>query len=246
MLLKGKRVLITGAGRGIGRQSAVVMAKEGAVVAGVGRSAGNLQDTATLVKKAGGQMHIAQLDVTSYEDAARVLPELAERMGGLDILVNCAGIFEEAAFTEMTPAQWQRTVDYDLTSVFNVTRIALPYIIAAKGSVINIGSQDAFYGCPGYSHYAACKAAIVGLTRSLARELGTQGVRVNCVAPGITDTDMTRDRIEAGRQDYLDKLPVGRIGQPEDIANAVAFLASEKSGFITGQVVHCNGGMYLG
>lgn len=246
VLLKEKKVLITGAGRGIGRQTAIVMAKEGAVVAGVGRSVRNLEGTAALVEKDGSRMRIAQLDVTSYEDAARVVPELAEKMGGLDVLVNCAAIFEEVPFTEMTPEQWQRTVSNDLTSVFNMTRIALAYIIEAKGTVINIGSQDAFYGCPGYSHYAACKAAVVGLTRSLARELGPQGVRVNCVAPGITETDMTRERIETGRQAYLDKLPVGRIGEPEDIANAVAFLASEKSSYITGQVIHCNGGMYLG
>lgn len=246
MLLSGKKVLITGAGRGIGRQAAILMAQEGAVVTGVGRSAKNLEDTTALVKKAGGHIHIASLDITSYRDVANVLPKLAEHMGGLDVLVNCAGIFEEAGFTEMTPEQWQRTVAHNLTSVFNVTRIALPYLLAAKGTVINLSSQDAFFGCPGYSHYAACKAAVVGLTRSLARELGPKGVRVNCIAPGIIDTEMTRERIETGRQAYLDKLPIGRIGEPEDIANAVVFLASEKSGFMTGQVLHCNGGMYLG
>lgn len=246
MLLKDKKVLVSGAGRGIGRQIAIAMAGEGATVMGVARGIKNLEDTAALVRKNGGQMQIARLDVSNYHDVSIVVPELAEKAGGLDILVNCAGIFEEAAFVDMTPEQWQRTVDIDLTSVFNMTRTALPYIIKAKGNVINIGSQDAFYGCPGFSHYAACKAAVVGLTRSLARELGPQGVRLNCVAPGITETEMTKDRIATGRQGYLDKLPVGRIGKPEDIANAVVFLASEKAAFITGQVIHCNGGMYLG
>lgn len=246
MLLKDKKVLVTGAGRGIGRQIAILMVEEGAAVVGVGLSVKNLENTAALVAKNGGHMEIATLDVSQYGDVSKVVPELAEKLGGIDVLVNCAGIFEEAPFEHMTPEQWQRTVDIDLTSVFNMTRVALPYIIEAKGTVINIGSQDAFYGCPGFSHYAACKAAVVGLTRSLARELGPKGVRINCVAPGITATDMTRDRIETGLQEYLDKLPIGRIGEPEDIANAVVFLASEKSSFITGQVIHCNGGMYLG
>ena len=107
-------------------------------------------------------------------------------------------------------------------------------------------SQDAFYGCPGYSHYSACKAAVVGLTRTLARELGPQGVRLNCVAPGITQTEMTMERIAAGREGYLEKLPVGHIGQPEEIAAAIVFLASQKASYITGQVLHVNGGMYLG
>lgn len=246
MLLKDKKVLVTGAGRGIGRQTAIIMASEGAIVMGIGRNIGYLEDTATIVQDNGGKMYVASADIANYQAVSKVVPELVEQAGGLDVLVNCAGIFEEVPFVDMTPEQWQRTVDVDLTSVFNMTRVSLPYIIEAKGTVINIGSQDAFYGCPGFSHYAACKAAVVGLTRSLARELGPSGVRVNCVAPGITDTDMTKDRIRTGRQGYLDKLPVGRIGEPEDIANSVVFLASEKSSFITGQVIHCNGGMYLG
>lgn len=246
MLLENKKVLITGAGRGIGRQIAISMAEEGAVILNTGRSEGNLLKTAAMVEAVGGKVYTQAMDIACYEDVERVIPALVAQAGGMDILVNCAGIFEEAYFAEMTPAQWKKTVDIDLNGVYNVTHVALPYLRKTKGNIVNIASQDAFYGCPGYSHYSACKAAVVGLTRTLARELGAEGMRVNCVAPGITETEMTKDRIVTGLQGYLEKLPVGRIGQPEDIANAVIFLASEKAGFITGQVIHSNGGMYLG
>lgn len=246
MLLKEKKVLITGAGRGIGRQIAITMAEEGAVVLASGHSEKNLQETAEKIKKANGVVYCKAFDIASYEESKAAVEELAKTVGGLDIVVNCAGIFKEAFFVDMTPEQWHETITTDLTSLYNVTHPAIPYIIEAKGSVINIGSQDAFYGCPGYSHYSAAKAGLVGLTRTLARELGPKGVRVNCVAPGITETEMTKDRIATGRQGYLEKLPVGRIGVPEDIANAVVFLASEKASYITGQIIHCNGGMYLG
>lgn len=246
MLLKDKKVLITGAGRGIGRQAALEMAKEGAVIMGTGRTLEPLNQMKALVKKTGGQAHIAAMDIADYEGSKRVIDSLAEKVGGIDILVNCAAIFEEAFFVDMTPQQWERTVSIDLTGVYNVTHAAIPYIIDSRGSVVSVVSQDAFYGCPGYSHYSACKAAVVGLTRSLARELGPKGVRLNCVAPGITETEMTRNRIATGRQGYLEKLPVGHIGQPEEIASAILFLASEKASYITGQVMHVNGGMYLG
>ncbi|MBQ4649769.1 MAG: 3-oxoacyl-ACP reductase FabG [Firmicutes bacterium] len=246
MLLKDKKVLLTGAGRGIGRQIAIEMAKEGAIVIGVGRGIDKLNETAELVKKAGGQMYTASMDIADYEEARKVIVEMAEKTGGIDVLVNCAAIFKEAYFVDMTPDKWHETMSIDLTGVYNVTHISIPYIIKAKGNVVNVVSQDAYYGCPGYSHYSAAKAGVIGFTRTLARELGSEGVRINCVAPGITETEMTKDRIEEGLQGYLDKLPIGRIGQPVDIANAVIFMASDKAGFITGQVLHCNGGMYLG
>lgn len=246
MLLKDKKVLITGAGRGIGRQTAISMAEEGAVILGAGRTEEPLADMAKEIRRSGGRVFIRTMDIADDEEVRQVVEALAEEAGGIDVLVNCAGIFKEAFFLDMTPKQWKETVDVDLTGVYNVTHAAISHIIEAKGSIVNIVSQDAFYGCPGYSHYSACKAAVVGLSRTLARELGPLGVRVNCVAPGITETDMTRDRIDKGLQEYLEKLPVGRIGQPQDIADAVIFLASEKAGFITGQVIHSNGGMYLG
>ena len=246
MLLKDKKVLITGAGRGIGRQIAITMAEEGAVVLAAAHSEKNLRETASKIEAAGGSVYYKAFDIADYDASKAAVEELAAKAGGLDVVVNCAGIFKEAFFVDMTPEQWKETITTDLTSLYNVTHPAISYIIEAKGSVINIGSQDAFYGCPGYSHYSAAKAGLVGLTRTLARELGPNGVRVNCVAPGITETEMTKERIETGRQGYLEKLPVGRIGLPEDIANAVVFLASEKAGYITGQVIHCNGCMYLG
>lgn len=246
MLLKGKRILITGAERGIGRQIALKAAEEGADILGVGVLDEDLAETARQVRELGRQAYTAHLDITNYDEACAVVDKLAEDAGGIDALVNNAGIFQEAFFVSMTPQQWHKTVSVDFDGVYNVTHAAIQYIIRSRGSVVSIASQDAFYGCPGYSHYAACKAAIVGLSRTLARELGPKGVRVNCVAPGITETDMTRDRIQRDLDAYLEKLPVGRVGRPEDIANAVIFLASEMAGNITGQVIHCNGGMYLG
>lgn len=246
MLLENKKVLITGAGRGIGRQTAIDMAKEGAVILGTGRTQEPLDEMAKQVLEVGGQAYTATMDIADYEMCGQVIHSLAEKAGGIDILVHCAAVFEEAFFVDMTPEQWQRTISIDLNGVYNVIHTAIPFIIEARGSVVSVVSQDAFYGCPGYSHYGACKAAVVGLTRTLARELGPEGVRLNCVAPGITETEMTRDRIAAGKDGYLEKLPVGHIGQPGEIASAIVFLSSEKASYITGQVIHANGGMYLG
>ncbi len=246
MILKDKKVLITGAGRGIGRQTAIDMAKEGAVILGTGRTLEPLKEMEEQIKVLGGRTFIKTMDIANYEETKRGVDALAEMADGIDILINCAGIFEEAFFMEMTPEQWRRTMAIDLDGVYYVTHSTIPYIIEAKGSVVSVVSQDVFYGCPGYSHYSAAKAAVVGLTRTLARELGPKGVRLNCVAPGITETEMTRDRIENGRQVYLEKLPIGHIGQPGEISSTIIFLASEKASYITGQVLHPNGGMYLG
>ena len=246
MLFKNKKVLITGAGRGIGRQTALDMAKEGAIILGAGLTAEPLAAMAKEVQAIGGTVYTHTVDIADYDESKQAVKYLATEAGGIDILINCAGIFEEAFFVDMTPQQWRRTISVDLDGVYNITHAAISYIIEAKGAVVNVVSQDAFYGCPGYSHYSACKAAIVGLTRTLARELGPKGVRLNCVAPGITETEMTIDRTRKGRDAYLEKLPVGHIGQPKEISSAIVFLASEKATYITGQVIHPNGGMYLG
>ena len=146
----------------------------------------------------------------------------------------------------MTPEQWQQTVDINLTGMFNVTRALAPVMAEnGSGSIISIASVDAFQGCRNYSHYAMTKAGVVGLSRTLAQELGPKGIRVNAIAPGIMLTEMTRDRVEANKDAYLARVPIGRIGVPEDIANAALFLASEMSSYITGQVIHVNGGMYF-
>ncbi len=245
MLLKGKKVLVTGGERGIGRKIALTAAEEGADVIVTGILEAEMAETTKMVQALGVKAYMAKMDITNYEEAEKTIQNLAGQTGGIDVLVNNAGIFQEAFFVDMTPAQWHKTVSVDLDGVYNVTHAAIPYLMESKGSVISISSVDAFQGCVGYAHCAACKAAIVGLSRTLAKELGGS-VRFNCVAPGIIQTDMTKDRIERDLDTYLAKLPVGRVGLPEDIANAVVFLASDRASNITGQVIHCNGGMYFG
>ena len=162
MLLKGKKVLITGGERGIGRQTALSAAQEGADILVVGVLEEEMAVTVRMVQELGVNAYSAKMDITDYEATDRTIKDLAAQSGGIDVLVNNAGIFQEAFFVDMTPAQWRKTISVDLDGVYNVTHAAIPYIIEKKGSVISIASQDAFYGCPGYSHYAACKAALVG------------------------------------------------------------------------------------
>lgn len=246
-MLKGKTALITGAGRGIGREIALKMASQGASVIIADIDENTMEAVKEEASDLGVKSMAVKMDISDSNSVAAAVGKVLGEFGSIDILVNNAAIFREAPFLEMTPEQWQQTVDINLTGMFNVTRALAPVMAEnGSGSIISIASVDAFQGCRNYSHYAMTKAGVVGLSRTLAQELGPKSIRVNAIAPGIMLTEMTRDRVEANKDAYLARVPIGRIGVPEDIANAALFLASEMSSYITGQVLHVNGGMYFG
>lgn len=246
-MLKGKTALITGAGRGIGREIALKMASQGASVIIADIDEKTMEAVKEEASDLGVKSMAVKMDISDSNSVAAAVGKVLGEFGSIDILVNNAAIFREAPFLEMTPEQWQQTVDINITGMFNVTRALAPVMAEnGSGSIISIASVDAFQGCRNYSHYAMTKAGVVGLSRTLAQELGPKSIRVNAIAPGIMLTEMTRDRVEANKDAYLARVPIGRIGVPEDIANAALFLASEMSSYITGQVLHVNGGMYFG
>lgn len=247
MLLENKTAFITGAGRGIGREIALTMAAQGASIIIADIDEKTMSATATDVESLGVKALSVKTNISDIDSVKAAVEKAIDEFGRIDILVNNAAIFKKASFLEMTPEQWQQTADINMTGVFNVTRSVAPVMAEqGDGSIISIASVDAFQGCRDYSHYATTKAGVVGLSRTLAQELGPCGIRVNVIAPGIMLTEMTRDRVEANKEAYLSRVPIRRIGIPEDIANAALFLASNMSSYITGQVIHVNGGMYFG
>ena len=246
MLLKNKVAFITGAGRGIGREIALKMASEGADIVIADIAEDTMEDTKNAIEALGVKALAVRTDISNEQSVKESVQAVTKNFGKIDILVNNAAIFKRAPFLEMTGDMWDFTSNINLKGIFHVTRAVASLMAENKqGVIISISSVDAFQGCRDYSHYAMTKAGVVGLSRTLAQELGAYNIRVNVIAPGIMLTDMTRDRVEANKEAYLAKVPIGRIGVPEDIANAALFLASDLSSYITGQVIHVNGGMYF-
>jgi 3-oxoacyl-[acyl-carrier protein] reductase len=235
-MLEGKIALVTGASRGIGRAIAVELAKQGAKVIGTATS----EEGAQRISESGVAGKV--LDVKNAEQCDALIKEL----GDVHILVNNAGITRDNLALRMKDADWDDVIDTNLKSVFRLSRAVMRGMMKARwGRIINITSVVGASGNPGQANYAAAKAGIVGLSKSLARELGSRNITVNCVAPGFIDTDMTRALAEAQKTALLAQIPLGRLGQPEDIAAAVAYLASPAAAYITGSVLHVNGGMYM-
>lgn len=246
MLLKNKVTFITGAGRGIGREIALKLASEGSDIAIADIAEDTMEATKKDIEALGVRAFAVKTDISDEQSVNSAVDAVVKIFGKIDILVNNAAIFKKAPFLEMTGEMWDFTSNINLRGIFNVTHAVASVMAANKeGVIVSISSVDAFQGCRDYSHYAATKAGVVGLSRTLAQELGPHNIRVNVVAPGIMLTDMTKDRVEANKEAYLAKVPIGRIGVPEDIANAVLFLTSDLSSYITGQVIHVNGGMYF-
>jgi len=247
MDLQGQRALVTGASRGIGKAIALMLGSRGATVVGTATTEAGAQSITDYLLAGGVQGRGVQLDVRIEANIESVVADFERTYGPISILVNNAGITQDNLAMRMKEAEWDAVIDTNLKSVFRLSKAVLRGMLKARsGRIINITSVVGSSGNAGQINYAAAKAGIAGMTRSLAREIGSRGVTVNCVAPGFIDTDMTRALTEAQRAALLQQIPLGRLGNPEDVAAVVAFLASPRAAYITGTTLHVNGGMYMG
>ncbi|HEY6452872.1 MAG TPA: 3-oxoacyl-ACP reductase FabG [Steroidobacteraceae bacterium] len=245
--LQGELALVTGASRGIGRAIAVALGGAGATVVGTATTSDGAAQIGAAFAAAGIAGRGAVWNATDAASTEALLSAM-EADGGLPtVLVNNAGIARDALILRMKSEDWEQTLSINLSAVFRLSKGCLRRMLKERhGRIINIGSVVGAIGNAGQVHYSAAKAGLVGFTKALAREVATRNITVNCVAPGFIETDMTRSLSEAQRAAYLAQIPIGRFGAPEDVANTVAFLASRSAGYITGQTVHVNGGLYMG
>ncbi|MRH00232.1 3-oxoacyl-ACP reductase FabG [Xanthomonas sontii] len=242
--LQGEIALVTGASRGIGAAIADELAAQGATVVGTATSDAGAQAIGARLAAHGG--HGRTLDVTDGAAVDALIEAVAKEFGPVSILVNNAGITRDNLLMRMKDEDWQEILDTNLTSVFRTSKAVLRGMMKArKGRIVNIASVVGVIGNPGQANYAAAKAGIIAFSKSMAKEIGSRGITVNVVAPGFIDTDMTKALPEAQRTALLEQIALGQLGQPSDIANAVAFLAGPGAGYITGETLHVNGGMYM-
>ena len=242
-----RTVWITGASRGIGRAAALLFAEKGWQV-GVNylHSEGPAEDLCAHIRRAGGRALPLRGDVSVRADVEAMAARMQEEFGGIDALVNNAGIAGQRLFTDITDAEWDRMVAVDLTGVFYCCRAVLPGMIHRKsGSIVNLSSMWGVTGGSCEVHYSAVKAGVIGLTKALAKEVGPSHIRVNCVAPGVIDTEMNAALNDADRAALSEETPLMRLGTPREAAQAICFLAGEESSFITGQVLSPNGGIVI-
>jgi 3-oxoacyl-[acyl-carrier protein] reductase len=245
--LTNQVALVTGASRGIGRAIAQELARQGAKVVGTATSesgAAAISEYLTAIGAECGKGMV--LNVTDAERCVATVDQVQKEFGGLSILVNNAGITQDQLAMRMKEEEWDTVISTNLTAVARLSRAVLRGMMKAKyGRIINITSVVGSAGNPGQMNYAAAKAGVAGMSRALAREIGSRNITVNCIAPGFIDTDMTRDLGEQQVNALMQQIPLGRFGLPEDIAAAVGFLASPQAGYITGTTLHVNGGMYM-
>lgn len=248
MILVGKVALVTGGSRGIGRQVCLRLAAMGAMV-GINyvSNAAAAEETMAEIQRAGGSAFPVPFDVSDSSAVQEAVKEITASRESIDILVNNAGITRDGLMARMKDEDWDLVLNTNLKSAFICSKAAMKGMMKKRwGRIINMTSVIGFLGNAGQVNYAAAKAGMVGLTKSMARELASRNVTVNCVAPGYIVTDMTRELPDDVREAIKAQVPLGALGKPEDIAAAVAFLASPESGYMTGQTLHVNGGMYMG
>ena len=244
--LEGQVALVTGATRGIGKAIAVALAREGATVVGTATSDDGARAIGEYLAQAGNRGTGIRLDVTDAAAADAALADIEQRYGAVAILVNNAGVTRDNLTVRMKDDEWDAIMATNLKPAFRLAKAVLRGMMKARhGRIIQIGSVVGSTGNAGQANYAAAKAALVGFTKSLAQEISSRRITVNCVAPGFIDTDMTRSLPEAQREALTARIPLGRLGTPEDVAEAVAFLAGPRAAYITGATLHVNGGMYM-
>ncbi len=241
--LEGKVVLVTGASRGIGKAVAEKLVGQGATVVGTATSENGANNISEYLGENGKGY---ALNVTDTDSIKATLEAIKSDFGDVDILVNNAGITRDNLLMRMKDDEWQDIIDTNLTSIFRLSKAVMrPMMKKRHGRIINIGSVVGTMGNPGQANYAAAKAGVIGFSKSLAKEIASRGITVNVVAPGFIDTDMTKALDDAQRKAIADQVPAERLGNPDEIAATVAFLASNEAGYITGETIHVNGGMYM-
>ena len=246
MRLEGKTVLITGAAQGIGKSIALGMAKEGASIAIADVNIESAQSTSQEVANLGVKSMAVKLDVSSQNDVTSVFKAVTEELGPLDILVNNAGITRDTLLLRMKEEDWDAVLDVNLKGSFLCSKEAIRIMGKQRyGKIINISSVVAFMGNAGQANYSSSKAGLIGLTKTIAKEYASRGIRANAVAPGFIETAMTDKLSEEVKNEMKKAIPLGQFGTPEDVTNAVIFLASKEADYISGQVIHVNGGMYM-
>ncbi|WP_205960432.1 3-oxoacyl-ACP reductase FabG [Ramlibacter henchirensis] len=242
--LKGQVALVTGASRGIGAAIAQELAQRGATVIGTATTDDGAGKITLALQAQGGRG--VRLDVNDAASAEAVIEDIVKQRGGLQVLVNNAGITRDMLAMRLKDEDWDAVIDTNLKAVFRMSRAVMRTMMKQRyGRIVNITSVVGASGNPGQANYAAAKAGVAGMTRALARELGSRGITVNCVAPGFIETDMTAALPEDQQKALLGQIPLGQLGKPADIAHAVAYLASREAGYVTGQELHVNGGMFM-
>ena len=245
MELKERIALVTGAGQGIGRAIALKLACEGATVV-INDISPSAEKVADEIKAGGGLSTAILADVSSADDVSRMVEHIISQYNRIDILVNNAGIARDSLVMRMSEEDWDKVLAINLKSVFLCTRAVVKSMLKQRwGRIISIASVIGLIGNPGQANYASAKAGIIGFTKAIAKEVASRGITANAIAPGFIDTEMTKGLSDSQRQEYIKNIPLGRLGTPEDIAEAIAFLASQEAGYISGQVLTVDGGMTM-
>ncbi len=244
--LEGQVALVTGASRGLGRAIAMELGAQGATVIGTATTDAGAAEIQKALDSAGVTGWGAAVNVTEASGCETLIADIEKKFGAVSVLVNNAGITRDNLAMRMKDDEWDLVMETNLKAVFRLSKLVMRGMMKARfGRIINITSVVGEAGNPGQANYAAAKAGVAGMSRALAQELGSRNITVNCVAPGFIDTDMTKALADAQRDALLAKIPLGRLGQPDEIAAAVAFLASRQAGYITGTTLNVNGGMYM-